>query len=104
VRYAPGRPSCIRLDVHLATQVTHTSLERAPQALSGTGSAPHCGQETRFNPPLTSLDLLTTAHARDLLTRRLGPARVAREPVAMDDIKPCTATGERRLVVAASPI
>lgn len=57
-----------------------------------------------FNPPLTSLDLLTTADARDLLTRPLGPARVAREPVAVDDIKPCTATGERRLVVVASPI
>jgi len=35
--------------------------------------------------PLT-LDLLTIADARDLLIRRLGPARVAREPAAVDDI------------------
>ena len=35
--------------------------------------------------PLT-LDLLTTAEARDLLARRLGTGRVAAEPSAVDDI------------------
>ena len=35
--------------------------------------------------PLT-LDLLTAADARDLLSRRVGPARVTREPTAVDAI------------------
>jgi DNA-binding SARP family transcriptional activator len=51
--------------------------------------------------PLT-LDLLPAADARDLLTRRLGPARVASEPEAVDDIIACCARLPLALTIAAA--
>ncbi len=49
-----------------------------------------------------TLDLLTASDARDLLTRRLGSARVAREPDAVDDIIDGCARLPLALTVAAA--
>ena len=49
-----------------------------------------------------TLDLLTTSDARELLTRRLGSARVAREPDAVDDIIDGCARLPLALTVAAA--
>ena len=49
-----------------------------------------------------TLDLLTAADARELLTRRLGSARVAREPDAVDDIIAGCARLPLALTVAAA--
>ncbi len=51
--------------------------------------------------PLT-LDLLTAADARDLLARRLGAARVIREPAAVDDLISGCARLPLALTVAAA--
>ncbi len=51
--------------------------------------------------PLT-LDLLLAADARDLLIRRLGPARIAREPAAADDIIAGCARLPLALTIAAA--
>ena len=48
------------------------------------------------------LDLLTTADARELLTRRLGEARVASEPEAVGDIIAACARLPLALTIAAS--
>lgn len=49
-----------------------------------------------------TLDLLSAADARDLLTRRLGSARVASEPVAVDDIIAGCARLPLALTIAAA--
>src|SRR5206468_13089244 len=41
---------------------------------------------TRRSSDLLTVDLLTPAEARDLLSRRLGAQRIAAEPAAVDDI------------------
>lgn len=51
--------------------------------------------------PLT-LDLLPAADARELLTRRLGSGRVAREPAAVDDIIAGCARLPLALTIAAA--
>src|SRR5262249_58959483 len=51
--------------------------------------------------PLT-LDLFTEAEARELLARRLGPARTAAEPHAVEQITGCCARLPLALTIAAA--
>ncbi|MEV8632286.1 BTAD domain-containing putative transcriptional regulator [Streptosporangium sp. NPDC051023] len=61
----PGSPSCL---------VVVTSRNQLPGLVAAEGAHPLC------------LDLLTDAEARELLARRLGAARVAAEPEAVEEI------------------
>jgi DNA-binding SARP family transcriptional activator len=61
----PGSPGCM---------VIVTSRDRLSGLVATEGAHP------------LTLDLLTAADARDLLSRRLGPGRVTREPTAVDAI------------------
>ena len=61
----PGAPGCLALV---------TSRNRLTSLIAAEGAG------------TLSLDLLTLDEARDLLARRLGPARVAAEPDAVDEI------------------
>jgi hypothetical protein len=50
------------------------------------------------------LGLLSTAEARQLLARRLGPARLAAEPVAVDEIVTCCARLPLALTIVAARV
>jgi len=77
----PGSPGCMALV---------TSRDRLAGLVATEGAYP------------LTLDLLTTADARDLLARRLGPGRVEREPAAVDAIIAGCARLPLALTVAAA--
>jgi DNA-binding SARP family transcriptional activator len=77
----PGSPGCM---------VIVTSRDRLAGLVATEGAYP------------LTLDLLTAADARDLLSRRLGPGRVTREPTAVDAIIAGCARLPLALTVAAA--
>jgi DNA-binding SARP family transcriptional activator/tetratricopeptide (TPR) repeat protein len=77
----PGAPGCLALV---------TSRNRLPGLIAAQGAQP------------ITLDLLTVAEARDMLTRRLGKPRVAAEPEAVDEIIGLCARLPLALTIAAA--
>jgi tetratricopeptide (TPR) repeat protein len=77
----PGSPGCLAIV---------TSRDQLAGLVATEGARP------------LALDLLTTADARDLLTRRLGVARAAAEPDAVEDIIAACARLPLALTIAAA--